>query len=80
MTQAGFDPPGEKWQLCLNIVVILPPKPPRLDQCTVIFHNLDPVSMNKLLPFQPQSATTVFTLTMIDNHKDPLFSIVHLTQ
>ena len=31
MPQAGFDPPGEKWQLCLNIVVALPPKPPRLD-------------------------------------------------
>ena len=27
MPQAGFDPPGEKWQLCLNIVVALPPKP-----------------------------------------------------
>ena len=24
MPQAGFDPPGEKWQLCLNIVVTLP--------------------------------------------------------
>ena len=23
MPQAGFDPPGEKWQLCLNIVVAL---------------------------------------------------------
>ena len=21
MPQAGFNPPGEKWQLCLNIVV-----------------------------------------------------------
>ena len=31
MPQVGFDPPGEKWQLCLNIVVALPPKPPRLD-------------------------------------------------
>ena len=31
MPQAGFDPPGEKWQLCLKIVVALPPKPPRLD-------------------------------------------------
>ena len=31
MPQAGFNPPGEKWQLCLNIVVALPPKPPRLD-------------------------------------------------
>ena len=31
MPQAGFDPPGEKWQLYLNIVVPLPPKPPRLD-------------------------------------------------
>ena len=31
MPQAGFDPLGEKWQLCLNIVVALPPKPPRLD-------------------------------------------------
>ena len=29
--QAGLDPPGEKWQLGLNIVVALPPKPPRLD-------------------------------------------------
>ena len=28
----GFDPlEVEKWQLCLNIVVALPPKPPRLD-------------------------------------------------
>ena len=34
MPQAGFDPPGEKWQLCLNIVVALPPKPPRLDVIT----------------------------------------------
>ena len=32
MPHAGFDPPGEKWQLCWNIVVALPPKPPRLDQ------------------------------------------------
>ena len=32
MPQAGFDPPGEKWQLCLNIVVALPPKPPQLDK------------------------------------------------
>ena len=31
MPPAGFDPPGEKWQLCLYIVVALPPKPPRLD-------------------------------------------------
>ena len=31
MPQAGFNPPGEKWQLCLNIVVASPPKPPRLD-------------------------------------------------
>ena len=31
MPQAGFDPPGEKWQLCLNIVIALTPKPPRLD-------------------------------------------------
>ena len=31
MPRAGFDPLGEKWQLCLNIVVALPPKPPRLD-------------------------------------------------
>ena len=31
MPQAEFDPPGEKWQLRLNIVVALPPKPPRLD-------------------------------------------------
>ena len=23
--QAGFDPPGEKWPLCLNIVIALPP-------------------------------------------------------
>ena len=28
----GFDPPEvEKWLLCLNIVVPLPPKPPWLD-------------------------------------------------
>ena len=32
--QAGFDPPGEKLQLRLNIVVALPPKPPRLDSKT----------------------------------------------
>ena len=31
MPQAGFDPPGEKWQLCLNIVIALTRKPPRLD-------------------------------------------------
>ena len=31
MPQAGFDPLGEKWQLCLNIVIALPPKPRRLD-------------------------------------------------
>ena len=29
--QAGFNPPGEKWQLCLNIAVALPPKAPWLD-------------------------------------------------
>ena len=31
MPQADFNPPGEKWQRCLNIVIALPPKPPRLD-------------------------------------------------
>ena len=31
LPQAGLDPPGEKWQLCLNIVIALPPKPPQLD-------------------------------------------------
>ena len=36
MPQAGFDPPGEKWQLGLNIVVALPPKPPRLDCLTLL--------------------------------------------
>ena len=34
MPQAGFDPPREKWQLCLNIVVSLPPRPPWLDILT----------------------------------------------
>ena len=32
MPQAGFNPLGEKWHLCLNIVVALPPKPPWLDK------------------------------------------------
>ena len=37
MPQVGFDPQGEKWQLCLNIVVALPPKPPRLDSISYYF-------------------------------------------
>ena len=37
MPQAGFNPRGEKWQLCLNIVVALPPKPPRLFYAVKIF-------------------------------------------
>ena len=37
MPQAGFDRWGEKWQLCLNIVVALPPKPPRLDHSPSYF-------------------------------------------
>ena len=40
MPQAGFDPPGEKWQLCLNIVIALPPKPPRLDYTEQLLHLL----------------------------------------
>ena len=35
--QVGFDPPGKKWQLCLNIVVALPPKPPRVDLTMWLF-------------------------------------------
>ena len=30
---------GRKWQLCLNIVVALPPKPPRLDCHVVVIDN-----------------------------------------
>ena len=30
-SQAGFDPPGEEMKTCVNIVLHLPPKPPRLD-------------------------------------------------
>ena len=37
MSPTGFDPPGEKWQLCFNIVVALPPKPPQLDFTTLVF-------------------------------------------
>ena len=40
MPQAGFNPPGEKWQLCLNIVVTLPPQPPRLDKFNSFWHFL----------------------------------------
>ena len=39
MPQAGFDPPGEKWQLCVNIVVE-PPKPPRLDEFGISFKEI----------------------------------------
>ena len=39
MPQAGLDPTGEKWQLCLNIVVALPPKSPRLDIFSPSLHN-----------------------------------------
>ena len=40
MPQVGFDPPGEKWQLCLNIVVALPPNPPRLGDNHVFSHQI----------------------------------------
>ena len=33
----GFKPPGEKWQLCLNVVAALPPKPPRLDKLVICY-------------------------------------------
>ena len=44
MPQAVFDPPGEKWQLCLNIVVALPPKPPRLGTLPLF----TPISLNNI--------------------------------
>ena len=31
MPEAGFNPPGEETKTCVNIVLHLPPKPPRLD-------------------------------------------------
>ena len=44
MPQAGFNPPREKWQLCLNIVVALPPK---LDSYQALlcpkFYNVIPI-------------------------------------
>ena len=49
MPQAGFDPPGKKWQMCLTIVVALPPKPPWLDNlfaCLgLIFKTMDATKM-----------------------------------
>ena len=35
--QAGFDLLGENWQLCLNLVIALPPKPPWLDSNQLYF-------------------------------------------
>ena len=31
----GFDPPGDETKTCVNIVLHLPPKPPRLDKRTM---------------------------------------------
>ena len=40
MPQAGFDPQGEKCQLCLKIVIALPPKLPWLDRKKIIILQL----------------------------------------